>query len=96
MRIKKLKKCRDCEWMFVTNDDNSAWCNDCGNSTTQPRVCKAGGNETDFETILKLAEYAITSYSGVVKFDDILSDVVRNGLRRAVEKERDSKARQGT
>lgn len=59
----RLKECAadDCDWMFIPPAINSRYCNECGYNTkgTHPRVCRAGGTETDWDALLGLAAHAL-------------------------------------
>ena len=60
----KLRKCQDCEWMFFSSRIDAVRCNECGGAKHQPRVCKVGGKETSWTTLLKLAKYTMLYVHG--------------------------------
>ena len=86
----KLRKCQDCEWMFFSSRIDAVRCNECGGAKHQPRVCKVGGKETSWATLLKLAKYTMPFVHGarlsLASFaEDAISDDIDAELAAAPE-----------
>ena len=85
----ELTKCegpsggKPCGYMFIKAIEGAKRCNDCGANERQPRVCRVGGEATDWKTLLGLAHYTL-GWMGEPMSDSI-SSVAQGMIDDALE-----------
>ena len=80
----ELRKCAyDCGWMFVAGHAGGTACHPCGGHEQCPRICKTGAEETDEETLFRLAQYTLNWRAPGIH--ETLYDVVNAKIEERLE-----------
>ena len=80
-----IAECRGvkCGYLFIKYTRDATLCNECGNNTYHPRICKVGATTTDLATLRGLVQY-LCRWPALLGPDNILgktvAEVINDGL----------------
>jgi len=88
-----LRKCIDCEWLFIGERSDAKYCNECRSNRKHPRVCKIDelGATTSWNTLLLLTQFTLRSlreWNLRTRMERKVGDIVDLDIRREIRAER--------